>query len=1448
MDQLQDLKDPYQELQKKLQSIEKRNIDLQETLTKLQAKHSKVKILFKNQKDEMLKKSQELENEISKGKKLRESALIIENTNKSLFDMQKKIEKKNIELFAELENLKKGTLSSYDIKRMKDEIEFLKIRLKEKTEKNDKLKKDAKDFKENDELREMNLQNMIEKMRDFEEMSYEMLKMKEEKALADEKIRQDQEKMGKIVEELMGKNKENEVIKGKIKVLGEKVEVLERKNAEVVKIKAENAVNVEKISEEKRKCLRLMEENKEKRREIENFNLEIQGLNDKISRLEEKTQMMNRISAENHDLAEKLNEQKEKIIEKIQENDKIIGQNEEINRKLSIKTQDVKNLKGKIKMLEEQIEEMRGIKEENTLLCSNVEKKTGKCEELTALVMEKDRKCEILMQAGQALQEKVTFFQIELNDLDEIKEQNGILLSKLAIETEKSSDLSSQLDIKTKESELLNRKLHDLSTKMPVLESEANKVPIITEQNAILIENLRNQTEKSTILSSQLTEKTTELYTQKQEIDKLLAKILILEDQLQKQTEENSKTQAFLQDSENAFQKTQQKSQQLEISLQKITTEYHQKSLEAENLSEIIKNLQQKVQKNIEELGEKELFISKIEKSILEKTIFADEMQEKAQKLTEEYSGTFRKLEILTDNNINLRQELHIYEEKEKERQEIFENLRKATETALETEVSLCSFPDFSSFYYKILEKYINLERNFQVLEKKIEESEEKASGLCQELHKEKENIEKLTIIIKEQQESIESIQSAYSECQNLIEAKENSLFQHKSYIETLSSKLKNKKNKLKNLGKSAQTQIQHLEDEKKALQSLIESLQAENYEEKLETNKKLPKNIENLSITSENQSVEVKSYEEIGLITENLKEEVKKREDFIEKLGALLDKERKKTKAYKRKYLQNDKKYKERENLVIDLRIKLDDEEKKTSELIVKMKEVQEIAEKTQTSYQKIWNQQSKSEDLNEKVALLENTIFKLKDNYNKICSSLHIFGKPNTDDIEDYDDITYKIQNQIDSLSSSSSPFLRTALQAKEQQLSQICALFSIKIQGHENVVTSMSSVKQELVENQNQISIFQDLVQQEKKRNELLVKDIEKLKEIIGKNQKEHGREIKSLLNALSKQSPLIGLPSEISTKLAFYETSTQDLNEKVEFYKAKKTELETENNELKEKIREIGIKYEQLEKEFGRGENEILEDDERNDVIKNLNKNIQSARNEINMWKKCFDDKNEAIQNMKNQLKDKDMQIEELINDTQEKFKGNNGQDTEKTDLMHLSHIIKIKDQKIKKLKEFKVKWEDSQTKTNENIESFEKDPIIYDKKIASLENEVKRLKDELKASVQDRENMLEWIKKLKNDEFKSFRANEDAKNMLQQMRDEKKNMLVELIKDNEQGRGGKSRIEELLKKDNVILRIQVEKLSQELRSAQKRDERMDYRRRESSESTLHVGVEKETKDT
>ena len=86
MDQLQEPKDPIQELQKKLKNTEKLNIDLQESLKKLQSKHSKLKILSKNQKDDLLKKSQDLENEISKGKKLKDSALIIENTNKSLFD------------------------------------------------------------------------------------------------------------------------------------------------------------------------------------------------------------------------------------------------------------------------------------------------------------------------------------------------------------------------------------------------------------------------------------------------------------------------------------------------------------------------------------------------------------------------------------------------------------------------------------------------------------------------------------------------------------------------------------------------------------------------------------------------------------------------------------------------------------------------------------------------------------------------------------------------------------------------------------------------------------------------------------------------------------------------------------------------------------------------------------------------------------------------------------------------------------------------------------------------------------------------------------------------------------------------------------------------------------------------------------------------------------------
>jgi DNA repair exonuclease SbcCD ATPase subunit len=234
------------------------------------------------------------------------------------------------------------------------------------------------------------------------------------------------------------------------------------------------------------------------------------------------------------------------------------------------------------------------------------------------------------------------------------------------------------------------------------------------------------------------------------------------------------------------------------------------------------------------------------------------------------------------------------------------------------------------------------------------------------------------------------------------------------------------------------------------------------------------------------------------------------------------------------------------------------------------------------------------------------------------------------------------------------------------------------------------------------------------------------------------------------------------------------------------------------------------------------------------LKNTNKNILSTRNEINMWKKCIDDKNLLIQELRDEIRKKE---EDLVKGQGRKRKES---EEEEPEVRHLNQIILIKDKELKELKE---KGQEYYAQADEALESQRKEIEIFTKRITALQGESKRLKEELKLSLKDRETMLEELKRLKSEEFRSHKEKEENRRQILQLREEKTKLLLELSKENEHPKGKST---EKVRMENIALKNQIEKLTQDL-YLNRDSQNFSSRYREAGDKNLKVENEKQAEE-
>lgn len=572
----------------------------------------------------------------------------------------------------------------------------------------------------------------------------------------------------------------------------------------------------------------------------------------------------------------------------------------------------------------------------------------------------------------------------------------------------------------------------------------------------------------------------------------------------------------------------------------------------------------------------------------------------------------------------------------------------------------------------------------------------------------------------------------------------------------------------------------------------------------------------------------------------------------------------------------------KQNEEYIRDLHNNLENERSFNQEHALKRIELEKIAHEAhlliETLESRLKAEQIKNEDLLSNYKEIENELSTTKDSLDYITYSLKAFNSnpadpktPSQSTIisnpspalkiilselehtkltniklsEDHVHLQAQLKNCQKALNS-----LADQKESNEKTLKEILCDMPSDESGMINITESIKNIKKENEENKNKIASLTETLIQEKKRTEILNKESEILRSKINKLKQDHSKEVKNFKEEVSNLDSKVLQTVETSNKVKLFETSIQDLNEKLEKCKDINQNILQEKNILESKVCELNEINEKLANELSESKTEIdsLREENKNkmDILKNTNKNIICTRNEINMWKKCIDDKNQFIQELKNEMRKKDEEILKYQNDLKNKYKAKkeSPEKEENPEIKYLNQIIQIKEKELKDLKE---KGQEYYSQADEALESQRKEIEIFTKRCTSLQGEVKRLKEELRISMKDRESLLEEVKKLKNEEYKNFRDNEDMKKMLNQTREEKNKLIIELSKENDSSYLQKIKVQEKLHQENLFLRAQVEKLTQDVQASAIQKENLISKLRSIHESSLKKEIDRQSEE-
>ena len=963
----------------------------------------------------------------------------------------------------------------------------------------------------------------------------------------------------------------------------------------------------------------------------------------------------------------------------------------------------------------------------------------------------------------------------------------------------KISQLTTSLENNTKEKNLLNKKVNSLS----------EEISQLIKEKSILSENYKTLQENNANLISTYEEKTVGLDRLNEDHGKTFEKLLSVK---KKHKTQKDFVQSVLIDKDLLNTNFQEAKQDLNTKIDKIS------ELETEIL--LLNNQ-----------------IKRLEEELLESKNFVTKFQEKHQKLIAEFEESKK---VLNEN------------------QGVIDNIKRM-------KMQFQSSENKSNDHTNQFSSDINIENYFQEL---IETGKKLNAGLSEKekkigfLHeKEKKDEIMMTSLRNENKEKSDELDKLKESNLNLLK----NIKELEGYTKDFDLKLLNiksqKKKKihlLKENIKALENSILDFQSEKNELQNLIitnsdlvRSLHQKILVEESKSKEIAEKRNEMAVLMNEKAKIiasleskineEIEKNEEISVNKSALETNISQNEEYIKDLQNSLESERNSNEENILKRLESEKKIEEYSLYVEELNNRLKSEFDKNNELLsivsdqnFQLTKEKNFRDKVMNKIQKIFEFVNKAE--HQKIGENLNDF----DLIEAFCDKLVEILEKNENSVEE----NYKSQKLM---FEEDIQRIKDELTNKEETIKKLGSLFNLKADNPTQIFQKLSLKLEENEANQSKIVSLLESIQQEKKRSEILAKESEVLKIKANKLKSESLKEINSLKDEISSLENKIKFSNEINNKLSILEASTQDLNQKVEEYKAINQSLLKENSKLLSSIAELNENKTKMNNEMvsAREEIESLKEENKNkmEILKNTNKNILSTRTEIHMWKKSIDDKNQFIQDLREDLRKKDEEIFKLQNELKNKSKvrKESPEIEENSEIKYLAQIIQIKEKELKDLKE---KGQEFYSQADQALESQRKEIEIFTKRCASLQGEVKRLKEELRLAMKDREAMIDEIKKLKSDEYRNFRENEDIKRMLGQLREEKMKNSAELSKENDHPSKNKY---ERLRQENALLNSQIDKLRQELEILNSKNEALLIKLKDASNSNLTKELDRQSEE-
>ena len=299
------------------------------------------------------------------------------------------------------------------------------------------------------------------------------------------------------------------------------------------------------------------------------------------------------------------------------------------------------------------------------------------------------------------------------------------------------------------------------------------------------------------------------------------------------------------------------------------------------------------------------------------------------------------------------------------------------------------------------------------------------------------------------------------------------------------------------------------------------------------------------------------------------------------------------------------------------------------------------------------------------------------------------------------------------------------------------------------------------------ENKLKIISENEKKEKEYLECIKKLEETVKNLSSKK-------LVSKNKSNSKIEELISKISENDSKILSLQSIIDENQHEISQKGLQISELQSEKMTLASQISDVYSSQELLRNEIELNHKEIktLKEElkQKSEVIKTSSVNMNFTRDEINTWKKCIEEKNLTIQELKTQLDSLKQDMEQNQNDKYHEKQ-----------CEYLTGLLEVKEAELKDMKSKGI----ASMEIENSIIMKSKQIEMTIKTQEAIQSELKSIKNELTTSLDAREVLMQDIKSLRDDDFRNKKEINDTKKLISQLKQDNLRFIKEIAKLNEE---------------------------------------------------------------